>query len=580
MNIFNHFQAQIAKAVEQLAKQNQHLAGLDLSRITAEPPRDSAHGDIATNAAMVLAKPAGLSPRQLAEALLPLLAAEPHVASVAIAGPGFINLKLQDAIWPEILNAILKSGSAFGHSKLGQGIKANVEYVSANPTGPLHVGHCRGAVFGDALASLLQVTGYDVTREYYINDAGAQVDTLARSVHLRYREALGENMGEIPPGLYPGDYLKQVGQALVTKFGDQLARQDEQEWLPVVRQHAIDAMMVLIREDLATLNVKQEVFTSERALHTSGSVEKTIGQLTKEGKVYQGRLPPPKGEVPEDWEDREQTLFRTTGFGDDVDRPLKKSDGSYTYFASDVAYTLDKIERGFTELVYVLGADHGGYVKRLQAVAAALSGNRTVDVICRLCQLVKLYRNGEPVRMSKRAGEFVTLRDVVDEVGADVVRFMMLYRKNEASLDFDFAKVTEQSKDNPVFYVQYAHARICSVLRKAEEQGITSSDHGDLAFEGLADEAEIAVVRRMAEYPRLLEAAAVAHEPHRIAFYLYDLASDFHSLWNKGKELPQLRFILEDNIPLTLTRLAFLRAIRYCLANGLTILGVAPSDEM
>ncbi|MCX7351408.1 MAG: arginine--tRNA ligase, partial [Alphaproteobacteria bacterium] len=430
----------------------------------------------------------------------------------------------------------------------------------------------------DALAELLIACGYDVTREYYINDAGAQVDVLARSAYLRYLEALGETIGEIPAGLYPGDYLKPVGRALAEEFGPSLKDKTEAEWLPVVRGKAIDMMMALIREDLAALNIRQEVFSSEKALHTSGQVKDTIAELRARDLVYQGTLPPPKGEVPEDWEDREQTLFRTTGFGDDIDRPLLKSDGSYTYFASDVAYSRNKIQRGFDELIYVLGADHGGYVKRLEALGAALAGNRRVDVIVRLCQLVKLYRAGEPVRMSKRSGEFVTLRDVVDEVGPDVVRFMMLFRKNEAPLDFDFAKVTEQSKDNPVFYVQYAHARTCSVMRNAAEEGFAPADKP--RFELLTDEAELGLTRRIAEFPRLVEAAAQAHEPHRIAFYLFDLAGDFHALWNKGKDLPHLRFILKEDVKLTQTRLAFLVAIRYVLANGLRILGVRPAEEM
>jgi arginyl-tRNA synthetase len=440
------------------------------------------------------------------------------------------------------------------------------------------VGHVRGAVFGDALAELLIACGYDVTREYYINDAGAQVDVLARSAYLRYLEVLGDTIGEIPAGLYPGDYLKPVGQALASEFGTSLKGKDEAECLPIVRAKAIEMMMALIREDLAALNIKQEVFASEKELHETGEVKDTIAELRARNLVYQGTLPPPKGEVPEDWEDREQTLFRTTGFGDDIDRPLLKSDGSYTYFASDVAYSRNKIQRGFNELIYILGADHGGYVKRLEALGAALAGSRQVDVIVRLCQLVKLYRAGEPVRMSKRAGEFVTLRDVVDEVGSDVVRFMMLFRKNEAPLDFDFAKVTEQSKDNPVFYVQYAHARTCSVLRNAAEEGFAPADTP--SFDLLSDEAELGLVRRLAEFPRLVEAAALAHEPHRIAFYLFDLAGDFHALWNKGKDSPHLRFILKEDVKLTQTRLAFLVAIRYVLANGLRILGVRPAEEM
>ena len=577
MNLFAHFQTLVRDELVAMAAEGLLPPGLDLSRVTAEPPREAAHGDVATNAAMVLAKPAATNPRALAEALARRLAARKDVARAEVAGPGFINLSLKPEFWPRVLAAILEQGDAYGSSTMGQGRKVNCEYVSANPTGPLHVGHCRGAVFGDALAALLSVTGHEVVKEYYINDAGAQVDVLARSAFLRYREALGQDVGEIPSGLYPGSYLKPVGDALKDKFGATLLDQPEGQWLPTVRDVTMAMMMDLIRDDLAALNIRQEVFFSEKSLHDSGQVADTVADLRAAGHIYEGRLPPPKGELPEDWEDREQTLFRATAFGDDIDRPLLKSDGSYTYFASDVAYARNKIERGFKELIYVLGADHGGYVKRLEAIAAALAGKDAVQVVVRLCQLVKLFRNGEPVRMSKRAGEFVTLRDVVDEVGPDVVRFMMLFRKNEAPLDFDFAKVTEQSKDNPVFYVQYAHARICSVLRNAEAEG---AGQGTVDFNLLTDEGEGALIRRMALYPRLLEAAASAHEPHRVAFYLHELASEFHALWNKGKESPQLRFILRENGNLTATRLAFLRAIRYCLANGLRILGVRPVDEM
>jgi arginyl-tRNA synthetase len=580
MNIFAEFQAHVHNAIAALQKEGKLPQGLDTSKLAAEPPRDVSHGDIATNVAMVLAKPAGMNPRAVADLVVEKLKQAPDVEAVSIAGPGFINAKLKPVVWPRVLTSVLTEKEKFGHSAFGKGRKVNVEYVSANPTGPLHVGHCRGAVFGDALASLLDVTGFDVTREYYINDAGAQVDVLARSAHLRYLEALGETIVEIPAGLYPGDYLKPVGEALAKEFGASLKDKPESEWLDVVRTRSIAMMMDLIRDDLAALNIKQEVFFSEKSLHTSGAVDDAVGYLQVQGQVFQGRLDKPKGEVPEDWEDREQTLFRSTAFGDDVDRPLKKSDGSLTYFASDVGYSKNKIDRGFTELVYVLGADHGGYVKRLEAVAAALGGNKKIDVVVRLCQLVKLFRNGEPVRMSKRAGEFVTLREVVDEVGADVVRFMMLMRKNEAPLEFDFAKVTEQSKDNPVFYVQYAHARICSVLRKAGEQGITIGESDVPDFHQLTDELETGLTRKIAAYPRMLEAAAAAHEPHRISFYLHDLASEFHALWNKGKEAPQLRFIVEGDENLTKTRLAFLAAIRYCLANGLGILGLRPVEDM
>jgi arginyl-tRNA synthetase len=578
MNLFAHFQVVVHSAIETLVAAGKLPGGLDLSRVTTEPPRDATHGDVATNAAMVLAKPAGLSPRVVADMLVPILAAHADVVSASAAGPGFINIKLKDAFWPRLLQAAQLAGDTYGSSLMGAGQKVNVEYVSANPTGPLHVGHCRGAIFGDALASLLELAGYEVTREYYINDAGAQVDVLAQSAYLRYREALGEEIGEIPAGLYPGDYLKLVGQKLKEEFGNTLLGKND--YLPVVRARTIELMMDLIRDDLASLNIKHEVFFSEKSLHASGAVASAIDKLRKAGTVYQGSLPPPKGEVPEDWEDREQTLFRATDFGDDIDRPLLKSDGSFTYFASDVAYSADKISRGFKQLIYVLGADHGGYVKRLQAVASALAGPGAVQVDAKLCQLVKLFRNGEPVRMSKRAGEFVTLREVVDEVGPDVVRFMMLYRKNEAPLDFDFAKVAEQSKDNPVFYVQYAHARICSVLRNAAEAGFDKKGDAGIDYSLLTDEAEKQLIRKVAEFPRMVEAAALAHEPHRISFYLYELASDFHSLWNKGKESPQLRFILLDQGNLSLTRLAFLKVIRYSLANGLRILGVRPVEEM
>ncbi len=577
MNLFAYFQSVVKTELDAMVAAGELPPNLDFQRVTAEPPRDASHGDVSTNAAMVLAKPAGLSPKSLAENLVKRLAVNEDVAMATVAGPGFINLKLKESFWPKVLHAILASGEDYGSSALGKNVKTNVEYVSANPTGPLHVGHCRGAVFGDALAALLKVTGYEVSKEYYINDAGAQVDTVAKSAYLRYREALGENIGEIPAGLYPGDYLKPVGEALAAEHGNKLISVDEAEWLPIARTKAIAMMMDLIRDDLASLNIRQEIFFSEKSLHDSGEVAYTVAELRAAGQVYEGRLPPPKGELPEDWEDREQTLFRATDFGDDMDRPLLKSNGDYTYFASDVAYSRNKIRRGFNELIYVLGADHGGYVKRLQAVATAIAGPGKVDVIVRLCQLVKLFRNGEPVRMSKRSGDFITLREVVEEVGSDVVRFMMLYRKNEAPLDFDFAKVTEQSKDNPVFYVQYAHARICSVLRNGAEEGFTGNSPN---FALLDDAAERIVVRRLAEYPKMLEAAALAHEPHRISFFLYELASDFHSLWNKGKESPQLRFILKDEVDITNTRLAFLRTIRYVLANGLRILGVAPVEEM
>ena len=583
MNVYQHYAAVVGSALQAMTTAGELPAGLGLDRFTVESPRDPAHGDLTTNAAMVLSKPAGLPPRKIAENLARRLGSAEGIASAEVAGPGFINLRLTLDMWHKVLASIVADGGAYGRSGAGAGQKVNVEYVSANPTGPLHVGHCRGAVFGDALAELLAETGHEVIREYYINDAGAQVDVLARSAYLRYREALGEEIGEIPAGLYPGSYLKPVGEALVKNFGPSLLDRPEDEWLAPVRELAIAMMMAMIRDDLAALNIRHDVITSERTLHEGGAIAETVEDLRQRGLIYEGRLPPPKGQLPEDWEDREQTLFKATDFGDDVDRPLVKSDGSYTYFAADVAYARDKIERGFDELVYVLGADHGGYVKRLEAVAAALSGGR-VRLIVRLCQLVKLYRGGEPVRMSKRAGEFVTLRDVVDEVGPDVVRFMMLMRKNDAPLDFDFQKVTEQSRDNPVFYLQYAHARIASVFRNAAEElgadavGEEALKAADLSL--IDDAAELQVVKRLAEYPRMIEQASAAHEPHRVAFYLYELAGDFHALWNKGKESPHLRFIFKDQHHVTVARLALLRAIRYVIGNGLRILGVRPVEEM
>jgi arginyl-tRNA synthetase len=582
MNLFGHFDGVVRAILSDMAEAGELPGGLDLSKLVVEPPRDAAHGDVTTNAAMVLAKAAGTKPRTLAEALARRLASQPDIEAAEVAGPGFVNITLQSSFWPKLVKSVLQLGQAYGRSHRGGGAKVNVEYVSANPTGPLHVGHCRGAVYGDALANLLSQCGYDVTREYYLNDAGAQVDVLARSAYLRYCEALGEEIGEIPSGLYPGTYLKPVGEALARIHGAKLVDRPESEWLATVRDTAVAMMSDEIRNDLAALNIHHDVFFSEQSLH-QGGIAAAVTAMRQRDLVYEGRLPPPKGQLPEDWEDREQTLFRTTAFGDDMDRPLVKSDGSYTYFAADVAYAYDKIARGFEELVYVLGADHGGYVRRLEAVTAALSEGR-VKLVVRLCQMVKLYRAGQPVRMSKRSGEFVTLREVVDEVGADVVRFIMLYRKNDAPLDFDFAKVTEQSRDNPVFYVQYAHARIASVFRNAEAD-LEGVDLGPAALAGadfalLDDPGELQIIRRIAGYPRLLEAAAEAHEPHRIAFFLYELASDFHALWNKGKDSPHLRFISKNQLHVTLARLALLRAIRDVLASGLGVLGVRPVQEM
>ena len=562
----------------------------DLSRVVVEPPKDPTHGDMATNAAMVLAKEAKAKPRDLAEKIAERLRADDLVASVDVAGPGFINLTLKVTAWADALRSVLREGGAYGQSAVGAGEKVNVEYVSANPTGPMHVGHCRGAVFGDALASLLQLAGFDVVREYYINDAGAQVDVLARSAFLRYREALGENIGEIPEGLYPGDYLKPVGESLAAEHGKALLAMPEAEWLPAVRAKAIAMMMEAIKGDLAALNIKHDVFFSERSLVASGNnrVAETIDFLRAKGDVYEGRLPPPKGAPVDDYEDREQTLFRATAFGDDVDRPLLKSDGSYTYFASDIAYHKDKFDRGFRNLVDVWGADHGGYIKRVEAaIKAVTSGQAALDV--KIVQLVKLLRNGEPVKMSKRSGDFVTLREVVDEVGKDAVRFMMLYRKNDAVLDFDLAKVIEQSRDNPVFYVQYGHARGHSIFRTAREEvlrDLPEEEGARLAYlapapvERLTDPAELSMMRKLAVYPRTVEAAAAAHEPHRIAFYLYDLASEFHALWTKGRDLPYLRFIINNDAEMTKARLAMVQGVVTVLASGLGVLGVGAPNEM
>ncbi|MGO8910971.1 MAG: arginine--tRNA ligase [Bradyrhizobium sp.] len=563
--------------------------GTDLSRVVVEPPKDPSHGDMATNAAMVLAKEARTKPRDLAEKIASRLRTDDLIASVDVAGPGFINLTLKVAVWAETLRAVLREGNSYGQSAIGAAEKVNVEYVSANPTGPMHVGHCRGAVFGDALASLLQFAGFDVTREYYVNDAGAQVDVLARSAFLRYREALGESIGEIPEGLYPGDYLKPVGQALSAEYGDKLLTMTEGAWLPVVRAKAIAMMMEAIKGDLAALNISHDVFFSERSLVDTGNnrVTETIDYLRSKGDVYEGRLPPPKGGPVEDYEDREQTLFRATAFGDDVDRPLIKSDGSFTYFASDIAYHRDKFDRGFRNLVDVWGADHGGYVKRVEAaIKAVTSGKATLDV--KIVQLVKLLRNGEPVKMSKRSGDFVTLREVVDEVGKDAVRFMMLYRKNDAVLDFDLAKVIEQSRENPVFYVQYGHARGHSVFRNAreaipdlpEQASARAAFLADAALDRLTDAAELDLLRRLALYPRTVEAAASAHEPHRIAFYLYDLAGEFHALWTRGRDLPYLRFIINNDAEMTKARLALVQGVVSVLASGLAVLGVDAPDEM
>ncbi|WP_273691616.1 arginine--tRNA ligase [Ketogulonicigenium vulgare] len=579
MNLFTQMRALVIACLDQLATEGVIPAGLPTDNVAVEPPRDSGHGDMATNAAMVLAKPAGVQPRVIADALAAKLVLDPRVASAEVAGPGFLNLRLSADIWQGVVKAVL-SDAGFGRSTLGAGKRVNVEYVSANPTGPMHVGHTRGAVFGDALASLLAYAGYDVTREYYINDGGAQVDVLARSAYERYREAHGQQP-DIREGLYPGDYLIEVGQALKEKYGDTLLDKGEQYWLDEIREFATLQMMEMIRGDLAMLNVKMDVFSSEKALYGTGKIEAAIAKLEEQGLIYEGVLEPPKGKLPEDWEPREQTLFRSTLHGDDVDRPIKKSDGQWTYFAPDIAYHYDKVQRGFDLLIDVFGADHGGYVKRMKAAVSALSGG-TVPLDIKLIQLVKLFKNGEPFKMSKRAGTFVTLRDVVEQAGADVTRFVMLTRKNDAPLDFDFDKVLEQSKDNPVFYVQYAHARVHSVLRRAQAAGLDVSDAALIGADltRVGHEAELKVMRQLAEWPRLIEIAARGNEPHRIAFYLYELASDFHGLWNRGNDDTALRFLQEGDAETSQAKIALIRAVAVVISEGLGILGVTPVEEM
>jgi arginyl-tRNA synthetase len=585
MNIYADVAQQVVTALKALMAAGTLPADLDLAGIEAVPPRDTTHGDIASNAAMVLAKRAKMKPRDIAEALAAQLTAAPGIDKVEIAGPGFLNITLAPKVWQDAVHAIRKAGDGYGRGALGKGVRVNVEYVSANPTGPMHVGHCRGAVFGDALANLLAFTGYEVTREYYTNDAGSQVDVLAKSAFLRYREALGENIGAIPEGLYPGDYLKPVGTALATKHGRALLAQSEADWLPAVRAQAIAAMLEMIKTDLAALNIRHDVFFSEASLK-HGNVDEvvdSINVLRAKGHIYEGRLPPPKDHDLKDWEDREQTLFRSTTFGDDVDRALMKSDGGYTYFASDVAYHHTKVARGFNELINVFGADHAGYIARIRSAVKALSdGKVALDI--KVCQMVRLLRGGEPVKMSKRSGTFVTLREVVDEVGRDPVRFMMLYRKNDAALDFDLAKVIEQSKENPVFYVQMAHARAKSVFRNIKDvfPELTETSHdiqtADLSL--LTDPGELELIRKLAWYPELIAAAARAHEPHRLAFYLYELASAFHGQWTRGNDSPHLRFIQASDKRVTAARLALVAVNAQVLASGLSVLGVDAPDEL
>ncbi|RYE07805.1 MAG: arginine--tRNA ligase [Hyphomicrobiales bacterium] len=580
MDIFADFAARVAAALKTLYPE----ASAELiARAVVEPPRDPGHGDLSSNAAMVIAKPLGKNPREIATALAAHFGDDPDVTSVEVAGPGFINFRLAEPVWHRVLKSVDVLGEAYGKSDLGKGTKVNVEYVSANPTGPMHVGHTRGAVFGDALASLLAYVGYDVTREYYINDAGGQVDVLAQSAFLRYREALGETI-EIPKGLYPGDYLKPTGAALAAEYGRTLLDRSEADWLPIVKDHVLADMLELIKSDLADLRVKHDEFFSERTLHgQGGDIDLTLQWLRDEGLVYQGTLEPPKGQVDDDWEAREQTLFRAKDFGDDTDRALVKSDGSYTYFAADIAYHRNKYLRGFKEMINVLGADHSGYVKRLQAAVRAVSGGEaSMDV--KIMQLVRLMRNGEPVTMSKRSGDFIRLSDLVEEVGADATRFMLLYRRNEQSMDFDFALVKEQTRDNPVFYVQYAHARTCSVFRTAESElpalDLSPAELSKAPLELLVSPADLELIKVVAQWPRTITAAALAHEPHRIAFYLYELAAAFHSFWAKGKDDKTLRFVNPEDLKMTVARLALVGAVRQVLVNGLTVLGVSAPDEL
>jgi arginyl-tRNA synthetase len=576
LSFYAQYAALLDGALDELVAEGVLPAGLGRRNVTVEPPRDASHGDLATNAAMVLAKPAGTNPRALAELIKAKLAGLPPVTSVDIAGPGFINLRLKPDAWRDELRTILREGEEYGLCTVGNNERVNVEYVSANPTGPLHMGHCRGAVVGDSLARILEAAGFRVTKEYYVNDAGAQVDTLARSLHLRYREALGEDIGEIPEGLYPGDYLIPVGCVLAADYGDDMLDVPEEQWLPVFRDFASRAMLDLIRHDLGLLDIHHDLFSSEAELQRSGAVDRAMEELRAKGLVYEGTLERPKSLDPHDeWEPVELTLFRSTQFGDDQDRPMKKSDGSWTYFGADAAYHWQKAQNA-DHLVNIWGADHAGTVKRVQSAVKALTDGR-VDLDVKLVQMVRLFRGGEPVKMSKRAGDFITLAEVVEEVGKDVVRFMMLTKRADTPLDFDFARVVEASKDNPVFYVQYAHARISSLKRKAADAGVDLSARADL---WLLDEEELALVKRAAQYPRVLEGAALAHEPHRIAFYLYDLAAEFHALWNRGNDDPERRFLLEHNVQLSRARLELALGMAQIIRSGLALMGVTAAEEM
>ena len=580
MNLFANVHGLVLESLASLQSSRALPAGLDFKNVTVEAPRDSSHGDMSTNAAMILAKQAKMRPREIADLLLKKLVSNTQIEHIEVAGPGFLNLTLSKSIWLEAIPQIVKLNKEFGRSSIGKEKRVNVEFVSANPTGPIHVGHTRGAVFGDALANLLDFAGYNVTREYYINDGGAQIDALARSVYLRYLEANGISV-EFIEGTYPGEYLIPVGESLKECFGDVFVEADEAEWLPKFRAHAVRSMMELIESDLLSLGIKMDVFYSEKSLYGTGRIETALEELSAKGLIYEGYLDPPKGKLPEDWEPRKQTLFRSSEYGDDVDRPIKKSDGQWTYFAPDIAYHYDKISRKFDHLINIFGADHGGYVKRMKAAVRALSNDEiTLDI--KLTQLVRLYKNGEPFKMSKRAGNFISLRDLVEQVGSDVTRFVMLTRKNDAPLDFDFDKVLEQSRDNPVFYVQYAYARINSVLKKARVANINVCDVSLISadMQGVEHESEVYIIKKVCEWPRLVELAAKHNEPHRVAFYLYELASEFHAFWSKGKDIPSLRFVHEDNVMRSLSKLAVARSVAIVISNGLGILGVQPMDEM
>ena len=580
MNLFTHVREILIEVLKELSAQSVLPTDTDFSNITVEPPKDSRHGDMSTNAAMVLSKSVEVKPRELAQIISEALSPKEIISSVDIAGPGFINITLSNFSWHGLLSAILMSGVNFGKSGMGSSQKVNVEFVSANPTGPLHVGHTRGAVFGDALANLLAYSGYDVTREYYINDGGSQVDVLARSIFLRYQEAFGKEV-VFEEGTYPGDYLIPIAKALKEKVGDLYLNKSEDNWLPELRNFAVEAMMNLIRADLDLLGIEMDTFFSEKSLYGSGKIEAALARLRDNGLIYKGVLEPPKGKKADDWEPREQTLFKSTEHGDDVDRPVLKSDGSWTYFAPDIAYHFDKISRGFDILIDVFGADHGGYVKRMKAAVSALSSGE-VPLDIKLCQLVKLYQNGEPFKMSKRAGNFVMLRDLVEQVGPDVTRFVMLTRKNDAALDFDFQKVLEQSRENPVFYVQYAHARIKSVIRKAEALNVDTSDYAlsEANLSSLTHASELSLIKKLAEWPRIVELSARLYEPHRLAFYLFDLSSELHSHWGKGVENPHLRFLQSDDMPITKSKIALARAVSIVISSGLAILGVQPAEKM